>query len=106
MTLPLARCAHTPFPGRWTSIQALRQAAHRELVTIAAELGDDSPLLARCREVWGNWEREALISTLHQDYDNAEVMLDRGVHSLQHALQLVREDHLSQDELMSLIASA
>ena len=56
--------SHTPVQGRWTLIQSLRQAAERQLVDIAAEVGEDSRLLLRCREVWGNWEREALISVV------------------------------------------
>jgi hypothetical protein len=98
--------SYQPVRGRWTLIQSLRQAADQELANIAAEVGEDSRLLQRCREVWDNWEREALISILHHDYANAEVMLDRGVHSLRHALQLVNQDQLSEEELVSLIAAA
>ena len=98
--------SQTPALGRWTLIQSLRQAADRQLADIAAEVGEDSRLLLRCREVWGNWEREALVSILHDDYANAEVMLDRGVHALRHTLQLVHQDRLSEEELMSLIAAA
>lgn len=96
----------TPVRGRWTLIQSLRQEAEQQLANIAAEVGQDSRLHLRCREVWGNWEREALISILHHDYANAEVMLDRGVHALRHALQLVHQDRLSEEELVSLIAAA
>jgi hypothetical protein len=91
--------------GHWTQIQALRQAAHRELEEIASRAGPDSRLVRRCRELWGEWEREALVSVLHQDPSNAEVILDRGVHALRHALALVHEK-LSEDELLSLIAVA
>jgi hypothetical protein len=103
-TIPPAPRA--PVPSRWTLIQSLREEAGHQLDHIAAEVGEDSRLLLRCREVWGNWEREALISILHHDYANAEVMLDRGVHALRHALQLVHKDRLSEEELVSLIAAA
>lgn len=98
--------SHPPVHGRWTLIQSLRQEAEQELANIAAEVGGNSRLLLCCREAWGNWEREALISILHHDYANAEVMLDRGVHALRHALQLVHKDRLSEEELVSLIAAA
>ncbi len=106
MTPALPTSSSTPVHGRWTLVQSLRQAADQQLANIAAEVGEDSRLLLRCREVWGNWEREALISILHQDFANAEVMLDRGVHALRHALQLVHQDQLSEEELVSLIAAA
>jgi len=92
--------------GRWTQIQALRQAADRQLAVIATRAGPNSRLARRCRDLWGDWEREALVSVLHQDHANAEVILDRGVHALRHALALVHEDRLSEDELLSLIAVA
>jgi hypothetical protein len=92
--------------SRWPAIQALRQEADRHLALIAADTGEDSRLHRLCREVWGSWEREALISVLHHDHANAEVMLDRGVHALRHALDLVHKDRLSEDELASLIAAA
>lgn len=91
--------------GHWAQIQALRQAAHQQLAVIASRAGPDSRLERRCRELWGEWEREALVSVLHQDHANAEVILDRGVHALRHALELVHE-RLSEDELLSLLAVA
>jgi hypothetical protein len=106
MSLHLTTQSYTPVHGRWTLIQSLRQAAVHQLAEIASQVGADSRLLMRCREVWSDWEREALISILHHDYTNAEVMLDRGVHSLRHALQLVHKDRLSEEELLSLIAAA
>jgi hypothetical protein len=98
--------ALTTTHGRWTQIQALRQAADLQLAVIASRAGPDSRLVRRCRELWGDWEREALVSVLHQDHANAEVILDRGVHALRYALALVHEDKLSEDELLSLIAVA
>jgi len=98
--------APLPPGSRWAAIQALRQAADRHLAVIAARSGRESRLLHRCREVWGNWEREALISILHRDYANAEVLLDRGVHALRHALEVVQKDRLTEDEMLSLIAAA
>jgi uncharacterized protein (DUF1697 family) len=92
--------------GRWTRIQVLRQAADRQLAVIAARAGPDSRLARRCRDLWGDWEREALVSVLHQDLGNAEVILERGVHALSHALDLVHQDRLSEDELLSLLAVA
>jgi hypothetical protein len=92
--------------SRWSAIQALRQEADRQLALIAADTGEHSRLHRLCREVWGGWEREALISILHHDHANAVVMLDRGVHALRHALDLVHKDRLSEDELVSLIAAA
>lgn len=92
--------------SRWTLIQELRQAADQHLASIAADAGADSLLLRHCQAVWGHWEREALISILHHDYTNAEVMLDRGVHVLGHALALVHEDRLSEEEMVKLIAAA
>lgn len=92
--------------SRWPAIQALRQEADRQLALIAADTGEGSRLHGLCREVWSSWEREALISVLHHDHANAEVMLDRGVHALRHALDLVHKDRLSEDELASLMAAA
>jgi uncharacterized protein (DUF1697 family) len=91
---------------RWARIQVLRQAADQKLAVIASRSGPDSRLARRCRDLWGDWEREALVSVLHQDHANAEVILDRGVHALRHALDLVHQDRLSEDELLSLLAVA
>lgn len=91
---------------RWIPIQALRQSAYRQLGDIAAAVGRDSRLARRCREAWAGWEREAVVSILHGDFANAEVVLDRGVHALSHALELVRTDRLSEDEVVSLITAA
>jgi hypothetical protein len=90
---------------RWLPIESLRQAADRHLAEIAVDAGAESRLYRHCREVWGCWEREALISILNRDFANAEMMLDRGVHALHHALDLVRQDRLSEDEQLSLIAA-
>jgi len=98
--------ATLPTGGHWAVIQSLRQSADRHLAVIAARAGRDSRVLRCCREVWGDWEREALISILHRDYANAEVLLDRGVHSLRHALEVVEKDRLTEDEMVSLIAAA
>jgi hypothetical protein len=92
--------------SRWSGIQALRQSADLHLAVIATDAGTDSRLHRHCREVWGTWEREALVSILHRDYANAEVMLDRGVHALRHALDLLRKDRLSEEDVASLIAAA
>jgi hypothetical protein len=59
-----------------------------------------------CHQAWGGWEREALISILHRDYASAELALDRGVHSLRHALQLVQQARLSEDVILSLVEAA
>jgi len=96
----------SPAESRWPAIQALRQEADRHLALIATDTGEGSRLHRLCREVWSGWEREALISVLHHDHANAEVMLDRGVHALRHALDLLHKDRLSEDELASLIAAA
>jgi hypothetical protein len=91
--------------GQLTLIQSLRHDARLELAIIADEAGQGSTLMVRCREAWNNWEREAIISVLHGDYPNAEVILDRGVHALRQVLTLTRIDHLSEDDLVSLIAA-
>jgi hypothetical protein len=92
--------------ARWALIQALRQSAARHLAVIATRTGHASRLHHRCREVWGDWEREALVSILHRDYANAEVLLDRGVHSLRHALEVVQKERLTEEEMVKLIAAA
>ena len=105
-SIDLSRPSPRTADSRWGLIQSLRQAADHHLAIIETRAGRDSRVLRRCREVWGGWEREALISVLHDDYANAEVMLDRGVHALRHTLQLVHQDRLSEEELLSLIAAA
>jgi hypothetical protein len=92
--------------GRLSLIQALRQEARLELAIIAGEAGQHSTLLDRCREAWSTWERQAIISILHEDFANAEVILDRGLHALRQVLELVRTDRFSEDEVASLIAAA
>jgi hypothetical protein len=92
--------------GRLHRFQSLRMDARLELAIIAEEAGQGSTLLGRCRDAWNGWEREAIISVLHRDYSNAEVILDRGVHALRQVLTLTRVDLLSEDELISLIAAA
>jgi hypothetical protein len=91
---------------RWARIQVLRQAADQKLAVIASRSGPDSRLARRCRDLWGDWEREALVSVLHQDHSRAEVLLDRGVEALYHAHDLVQQGALSEDELLSLLAVA
>jgi hypothetical protein len=92
--------------GRWAVIQSLRLSADRHLAVIATRTGQASRLHQRCREVWGDWEREALVSILNRDYANAEVLLDRGVHSLSHALEVVQKERLTEEEMVKLIAVA
>jgi hypothetical protein len=92
--------------GRMLPIQALRQEARIELETIASEVGLDSTLMGRCRDAWNAWERQAIISILHDDYANAEVILDRAVHALRQVLPMVGTDRLSEEEVAQLIAAA
>jgi hypothetical protein len=87
-------------------IQTLRQEARLELDSIADELGLDSTLLGRCRDAWNAWERHAIISILHDDYPNAEAILERGVHALRQVLPMVRADGLSEEEVAQLITAA
>jgi hypothetical protein len=108
-SIDLTRSTHLTLgqaSGRWALIQSLRQSADRHLAVIATRTGQASRLHHRCREVWGNWEREALVSILNRDYANAEVLLDRGVHSLRHALEVVQKERLTEDEMVQLIAAA
>jgi hypothetical protein len=105
---PIHPAARTQLPpgSPWTRIQGLRQAADGHLAAIGLWTGEGSRLHRHCREVWGDWEREALISILHRDLANAEVLLDRGAHALRHALDLVQQDRLSEEDLVKLIAAA
>jgi hypothetical protein len=103
---PAASQAPDQAGGRWTLIQALRREADHHLEVIAFRIGPDSRLHRRCRDVWGDWEREALTSIMHGDFANAEVLLDRGVHALRHALDLAQKDRLTEDDLLALIAAA
>jgi hypothetical protein len=95
-----------PAQGRWTVVQSLRQQAERELAVIAGETGPGSSLLDRCQDAWESWERQAVISILHHDVANAEVILDRGVHVLRQALDLVRKDRLSEDDAATLVTAS
>jgi hypothetical protein len=92
--------------GQLVIVQSLRQQARIELETIAGQVGFDSSLLGRCREAWNGWERQAIISILHDDYANAEVILDRGVHALRQVLPMVGADRLSEEEVAQLIVAA
>jgi hypothetical protein len=92
--------------GRLALIKALRLEARLELEVIARQAGQHSTLLVRCREAWNTWERQAIISVLHEDVANAEVILDRGLHALRQVLVLVRTDRLSEEEVASLIVAA
>jgi hypothetical protein len=91
---------------RMVMVQSLRHQARIELETIAGQSGFDSTLLGRCREAWNAWERQAIISILYDDYANAEVILDRGVHALRQVLPMVGTDRLSAEEVAQLIAAA
>lgn len=103
---PSAPPGPLPAENRWALIQSLRRAADYHLEVIATRIGKESRLHRRCREVWCGWEGEALNSILHGDFANAEVLLDRGVHALSHALDLAAKDRLTEDDLLALIAAA
>jgi hypothetical protein len=86
-------------------VKELRHAGETQLAAIAAEVGPDAPILRHCREAWGRWKREAAVSLVHHDVANAEVMLDRGLHVLACAVELVRADRLTPDDMARLIAA-
>ena len=92
-------------PARWDRVRELRHAGERQLAVIASEVGHDAPLLRHCREAWGRWHREAAVSLVHRDLQNAEVMLDRGLHVLRCALELVRADRLTPEEVEKLLVA-
>ena len=101
MSIPLTAIR----PPQWGKVRELRLEGDKQLAVIAAEVGANSIILRHCREAWGRWKREAVVSLIHRDVDNAEVMLDRGLHVLRCALELVRADRLSPDEMAKLIVS-
>jgi hypothetical protein len=86
-------------------VKELRHAGETRLAVIAAEVGRDAAILRHCREAWGRWKREAAVSLIHHDVANAEVMLDRARHGLDGALELVRADRLTPDDVAKLIAA-
>jgi hypothetical protein len=115
MTPPVdaSRPANTPIPltlgtaqTRWSRIQSLREAGGRLVTILEMQSSPGSRLPPACREAWSGWEHEALTAITHRDYERAELALDRGVHALRHALDLVRQARLSEDVILSLLAAA
>jgi len=89
----------------FTAIEALRVSAAAELEVIAQAAGRDSPLHLRCQEAWRQREAAASLSLQFDDFDNATEILDRGVHSLQHALDAAQREHLPVEQVYALIKS-
>lgn len=87
------------------TLAALRRSARRELALVAEVSGRGSPLHLRCLEAWRLREADASASILHGDVANAEVILDRGVHALGHALQASGRERIPVDELFALMVA-
>ena len=87
------------------TIDALRRRAASELEEIAGVVGVDSPLYLRCLEAWRRREAAAAVSIWHQDLANAEIILDRGVHSLGLAMEAWRGEQIPVEELFALMAA-
>jgi hypothetical protein len=86
-------------------IEALRRAASSELKAIALAAGPESPLYECCYVAWRLREADASTSILFADLPNAVTILDRGVHSLRHALEASRRERMAPEELFSLMVS-
>lgn len=86
------------------AIEALRRSAARELRLIKAVVGPADPLYLGCLEVWRLREGAAATSIEFGDLANAEVILDRGLHALRHALTASRRERIPAAELIALMA--
>jgi len=85
------------------TIERLRATAEARLQLIAEEFGEQSPLLRQCERVWLLAEGQAVLSVLHDDHLNAEVVLSHAVQVLEHAPAVARRAELSPQELLSLM---
>jgi hypothetical protein len=66
----------------WEHIDRLRDAARLLLEAVALESGQQSELLSRCRSLWQDAEREAAVSLLYSDFENAASRLHQALRAL------------------------
>jgi hypothetical protein len=88
------------------TIERLRSTAEARLELIAEEFGPESPLLRQCQRVWLMAEGQAVLSVLHEDHINAEVILSHAVQVLEHAPAVARRAELTGPELAALMRQA
>ena len=88
------------------TIERLRAVAEARLQLIAEEFGPESPILRQCERLWLLAEGQAVLSVLHEDHVNAEVILSHAVQVLEHAPAVARRAELSGPELAALMRQA
>ncbi len=84
-------------------LESTRERASRRLSQIAEESGQDSSLYRRCRELWHRREEDAFASIFHGDFDNARVILERGLHALTHGPDVLKKDGLALEDALRLM---
>jgi hypothetical protein len=89
-----------------TTIERLRACAEARLDAIADEFGAESTLVRQCQRVWLLAEGQAVLSLLHDDPLNAEVVLSHAVQVLEHAPAVARRAELAPQDLAALMRFA
>ncbi|OFX24139.1 MAG: hypothetical protein A2V77_12195 [Anaeromyxobacter sp. RBG_16_69_14] len=84
-------------------LERTRDEASRTLAQIAEESGRDSILYRRCRELWRRREEEAHASIFHGDFENARVILGRGLTALAHGPDALKREGLDLEDAMRLM---
>lgn len=87
-------------------IATLRAQGMGRLQEIAEEMGADSRLYRRCRELWLEREAWADVSVTSGDPENAITLLELGLHALRHGPDLLKKDGLSLDDAVRLLGAA
>ena len=88
------------------SIERLQADAEARLRSIADEFGAHSTLAGQCQRVWLAAEGQAVLSLLHDDPLNAEVVLSHALQVLEHAPAVARRAELAPHELTALMRYA
>lgn len=88
------------------TIERLRATAEARLRLISEEFGPESTLLRQCERVWLMAEGQAVLSVLHDDHLNAQVILSHAVQVLEHAPAVARRAELTGPELAALMRQA
>ena len=87
-------------------LAAARAEASGWLLAIAVDHGSDSPLHLQASRHWARTEAEVLASLEHGDVANARTIVDHALHLLSRAVEILRRDELSADDLIRLMGGA
>ncbi len=88
------------------ALDEIRERAARRLEGIAEKHGRASDLYRKCQSLWDKREEDAFASLVHGDFENAAVVLERGLNALVYGPEALKKGQLALNDVVQLMGAS